>query len=279
MRVLVTGGRGELGSLLVPRLQQAGHTVRIMSRSARPTAVPAAGPQPAAVAAGMGPTRSAATAVPTVEWAQADLRDAASLATAVAGVDAVVHAASSALRDHGPVDVDGTRRLADAARAAGVRHFVYVSIVGVDRIPLSYFRAKHEAEQVVAASGVPYSLLRATQFHSLLARPLEALGRLPVRLVPAGFRFQPVASSEVADRLAAIVEQEPAGRLPDFGGPEVRTTTDLARAWARVRGRRVLIVPVPLPGAGAAALRAGWNLCPDHAAGRITWEEYLNRCE
>ena len=271
MRILVTGGRGHLGRELVPRLQQAGHTVRIMSRG-QPAAVPTP-PQPALVAAGPAPT-SAPT--PPLEWATAALATGEGLTAAVADVDAVIHAASSPIKARA-VDVDGTRRLLDAARAAGVAHFVYVSIVGVDRHPWDYYQQKYAAERLLEAGGVPYSILRATQFHYFVDLLLQTLGRLPVLFVPAGFQFQPVDIGEVADRLLAAVADGPGGRLPDFGGPEVRRVEDLARSWARSRGRRGPIVPVPLPGASAAAFRQGVHTCPDHATGKITWEEYL-RC-
>jgi uncharacterized protein YbjT (DUF2867 family) len=255
--ILVTGGRGVLGHQLVPRLQRAGHAVRVMSRAPRPASLGSVDAPP--------------------QWAQADLASGAGLEAAVAGIQVVIHAASDPRRATQAVDVEGTQRLLDAAHRAGVEHFVYVSIVGVDSIPYSYYRHKHATEAVVRTGRLPYSILRATQFHSLLEAVLVWPGRLPVRLIPAGFVFQPVDPGEVAERLVQIALGTPGGRLPDFGGPAVRTAEDLARSWTRIRRRRVLIVPVPLPGATAGGFRAGLNTCPDQAHGRVTWEEYLSR--
>src|SRR3990172_11470166 len=110
-RVLITGGTGVLGRELAPRLAQAGYTVRVMSRRA-----------------------ARAEGVQT-EWAQAQIETGEGLAGAVAGVDAIVHCASRPFRRTRGVDVEGTRRLLEAAKAASVSHFVYISIVGIDRIP------------------------------------------------------------------------------------------------------------------------------------------------
>src|SRR3989337_3515075 len=153
-RALITGGTGVLGREVAGRLSQAGYSVRVVSRRAAP-----------------------AEGAPT-EWAQAQIETGEGLAEAVAGVDVIVHCASSPFRRTREVDVEGTRRLLAAAGRVGVSHFVYISIVGVDRIPLPYYKAKLAAERLIEESGVPYSILRATQFHSLIDRFLGTLVRL-----------------------------------------------------------------------------------------------------
>ena len=167
-RVLITGGTGVLGSELVPRFVDAGYTVRVMSRRAR------------------------SERDPDVEWAQAQLATGEGLAEAVSGADVIVHAASSPFRRTEAVDVHGTRRLLEHAREAGVAHFLYISIVGIDRIPRVYFKHKLAAEALVEQAGVPWSILRATPFHTLIDRVLGALARLPIALLPTDFRFQPI---------------------------------------------------------------------------------------
>jgi len=248
-RVLVTGGTGALGRELVPRLA-AGHTVRVLSRRAPPA--------------------DAAT-----EWATAQIETGEGLAEAVEGVDVIAHCASSPFRRTRQVDVEGTRRLLDAAKAAGVSHFVYISIVGIDRIPLGYYKHKLAAERLIEASGVPYSILRAPQFHTLIDEIMRNLLRFPVGLYPAGFKFQPIDPGEVAERLVAAAEAGPGGRLPDIAGPEVRDAGELARAWLKAHGKRRLLVPLPLFGKVAAGYRAGHNCAPESKYGRITWEAWL----
>jgi uncharacterized protein YbjT (DUF2867 family) len=252
--VLVTGGTGLLGRAVVGELTAAGHTVRVLSR--RPAA----------------PGSVVDTAVDAVVG---DLATGAGLDAALRGVDAVVHSASDP-RDPQRVDVEGTGRLVGAARRAGEPHLVHVSIVGIDRIPWPYYRAKLAAERAVEASGLPWTVLRATQFHEFTDDLLARLTRLPVVPAPRGWRFQPVDVGEVAARLAAAVDAGPAGRLPDLGGPEVLTVPELTELHLTATGRRrrVVAVPVPVPGAFSRALRAGANLAPAGRAGR-TFAQFL----
>lgn len=240
--MLVTGGTGTLGRLVTERLRADGHEVRVLSRHAQPYAV--------------------------------DLRKGGpGLDTAMAGVDTVVHCASS---PNGG-DEDAARHLIAAARGAGVRHLVYISIVGVDRVPFGYYRSKLAVERLVEESGLGWTVLRATQFHDLPARMLGALAKLPVVLLPARVKDQPIEVAEVADRLAGLAEGEPAGRVTDMGGPEVRTFDSLARAYLKATGRRRLVMSVPLWGRAYRAFRSGGHLAPEHAVGKGTFEEYLDR--
>src|SRR3990172_3202894 len=252
-RALITGGTGVLGRELIPRLAAAGWTVRVLSRRAAP--------------AEGGPT----------EWAQAQIATGEGLAEAVTGVDVIVHCASSPFRRTREADVEGTRRLVDTAKAAGVAHFVYISIVGIDRIPLPYYKHKLAVERLIEESGVPFSILRAPQFHTLVDDVMRNLLRFPIGLYPAGFKFQPIDPGEGAARVVTPVEAGPGGRLPDIAGPEVRGAGELARAWLKARGKRRLLLPLPLFGKVAASFRAGDNCAPENKYGRITWAEWVSR--
>ncbi len=253
-RVLITGGTGILGRKLVPRFAGAGYTVRVMSRRGPPS--------------GRGPE---------VEWAQAQLASGEGVSHAVSGVDLIVHAASSPFRRSEEVDVGGTEGLLKHAREAGVSHFFYISIVGIDRIPLGYYKRKLAAESLVEQGGVPWSILRATQFHTLIDMQLRALLRFPIALVPTDFRFQPIDPGEVADRIVEHAAKGPSGRLPDLGGPEVHTLGELARTWAQVRGLRRRIFRLPLPGKVAAGFRQGLNTTPEGKYGQVTWADWVRR--
>jgi uncharacterized protein YbjT (DUF2867 family) len=238
--ILVTGGTGTLGRLVSERLRAGGHEVRVLSRHSEPYAV--------------------------------DLRAGGSgLHTALTGVDTVVHCATTPRGG----DERAATNLVAAARRAGVAHLVYISIVGVDRVPLGYYRSKLAVERLVEESGLGWTVLRATQFHDLVARVLQALTRMPVALLPAQVSDQPVEVAEVADRLARLAVGSPAGRVPDLGGPEVRTFESLARAYLGATGRRRAVVNVPFAGKTYRAFRAGGHLAPEHAAGTGTFEEYL----
>ncbi|MGY1700821.1 SDR family oxidoreductase [Geodermatophilus sp. SYSU D00766] len=249
--VLVTGGTGLLGRRVCRALTADGCRVRILTR--RPAEPP----------------------LPGVDVSVADLGTGAGLTAAVAGVGAVVHCATDP-RASRTVDVEGTERLLEAAREADRPHVVYVSIVGVDRIPLTYYRAKLAAEAAVARSGVPATVLRATQFHEFTLDLVDRMTRLPLVPVPRGSRIQPIDVDEVARRLADAVASGPATRLADLGGPEVLRVADLVRERLDDAGRHRPVLELPLPGAVGAALRAGANLAPGNRSGGRTWREFLD---
>ena len=250
--ILVTGGTGTLGRLVVPRLREAGCQVRVLSRHSR-------------------------EAVDGVEFVTGDLATGEGVEAAVEGAEIVLHCAGSSKGDE--VKAENLVRA-----ASGARHLVYISVVGADRIPVEsrvdrtmfgYFASKLAAERVVAESGLPWTMLRATQFYDLILLAAQQLARLPVIPVPAGFRFQPIDAGDVAARLVELALGTPAGLVPDIGGPRVYGTAELVRAYLRASGKHRRIVPVPLPGKAARAFRAGANLAPEGAVGRRTLEEFL----
>ena len=138
-----------------------------------------------------------------------------------------------------------------------------------------YFASKRAAERVAASSGLPWTILRATQFHELFLLTAQFMAKLPVLPVPARFRFQPVAAEEVAARLVELALGAPAGLVPDIGGPKVYGMDEILRAYLRAAGKRRPLIPVWIPGKAARAIRAGANLTPERAVGRQTWEEFL----
>ncbi|MFF1837467.1 SDR family oxidoreductase [Streptomyces sp. NPDC058231] len=237
--ILVTGGTGTLGRQVTDRLRVDGQEVRVLSRRSQPYAV--------------------------------DLRNGTGLGAAVDGVDVIVHCASS---PRGGDDL-AAGHLIEAAKRAGVSHLVYISIVGVDRLPLGYYTVKRRVERMVEDSGLGWTILRTTQFHDLVLRILDGAARLPVIPLPAGVRMQSVDTGEVAGRLAELAVAGPAGRVPEMGGPEVRELPELARAFLRATGRKRRIVPVRLAGRAYAGYRRGEHLTPGRAVGRTTFEEFL----
>jgi uncharacterized protein YbjT (DUF2867 family) len=256
--VLVTGGTGNLGRVLVPRLLTKGYGVRVLSRRERP-----------AVPAGARAVRG-------------DLGTGEGIEDALTGADVIVHCASGTgtarglmYRSARKTDVEATRRLLDIGAAKGSPHVVYISIVGVDKIPLGYYRAKHETEQVISSSGLPFTILRTTQWHTLAWEFCERLVRLPIVGVPAGLKLQLLDPGEVADRMVSLVEGVPAGAVADMGGPAVLDIRVVARSYLRATGKRRPVFSLPLPGRTIAAFRAGHNWTPEHADGRVTWDDWL----
>jgi uncharacterized protein YbjT (DUF2867 family) len=253
--ILVTGGTGTLGRHVVRRLRDADCDVRVLSRRSH--------------AANDG-----------IQFLTGDLATGEGIEPAVDGVAAIVHCAGS-----NKGDAELTRNLVRAASSQpGLPHLVYISVVGADRIPMvsrvdramfGYFESKLETERVVADSGLPWTTLRATQFHDLILAVARQLAKLPVIPIPAGFRVQPIDADEVAARLVELTLGEPAGRVPSMGGPKVYGAVELLYGYLRAAKRRRLIVPVSLPGKAARVFQAGANLAPEQAVGHRSWEEFL----
>jgi uncharacterized protein YbjT (DUF2867 family) len=183
----------------------------------------------------------------------------------------VLHAASDTHHRFGAGDPQQTRNLLSAC--ANVRHLLYVSIVGVDQIPLRYYAHKLECERLISESGLPYTVLRATQFHELVADLFTKLARWPLALLPPPAQVQPVAAEEVARRCVDLLESEPLGRALDFGGPEIHTLRELLDIWPG----RLRVLPLPIVGRLLHAYAEGRNTTPARADGRITWAQYLAR--
>jgi uncharacterized protein YbjT (DUF2867 family) len=214
---------------------------------------------------------------PRPGWVQGDLATGIGLGPALEGAEVVLHLASAAaeVTRIKATDIEGTRRLVAAAEGAGVKHMVFVSIVGIDRVAYPYYRAKVAAEEAVRAGAVPWSIVRATQFHDFIGRILRALARGPWLFVPRGFSFQPVASAEVASRLVEVARSAPTGTTEDLGGPQVLSAAELGRAWLAQRGESRRVVGLPIPGRAGRDFRAGNHLCPDRRQGRQPWTEWL----
>ncbi|WP_426247473.1 SDR family oxidoreductase [Nocardioides sp. LHG3406-4] len=244
--ILVTGGTGTLGRQVVPLLRAAGGDVRVLSRTPR-------------------------TSAGGVEYVAGDLLAGTGIEQAVSGVEVVVHLAG------GPKgDDEATAALVAAARPAGVRHIVLISVIGADAVPLGYLRAKQGAETVLMESGIGFSIVRAAQFHDLTLKMVRGMTRLPVVPIPGGLRLQPVDSGEVADRIAELALEAPAGRVADLAGPRVHPFRELVDLYLTAHGKHRPKLPVRIPGRAGRAYRDGANLTLAGATvGRRTWEEFL----
>lgn len=244
--ILVTGGTGTLGGHVLPHLVDPAREVRVLSRRTRE---PYDG----------------------VEFVAGDLVAGEGIREAVAGVGTVLHLAGGKKGD----DV-ATRNLMREASRIGVRHVVHISVIGADTMPIGWFRQQLAAEREVIESGVPWTMLRAAQFHDLVLTMARAMARMPVIPEPGGLRFQPVDSRDVAERLAELVRDRPAGRVADLPGPTVYDVGELTGGYLRARGKRRPRLGIRMPGKVGRAYRAGDNLSlRAPTTGTRTWEDFL----
>lgn len=253
MDVLVVGGTGEAGRATVVALVERGHAVRVLSRSGT-------------------------TDVPGATGYRGDLTTGAGLTEAMKGVDAVVdtfNVRSQSYEVARKAFVGSTERLLAAEAKAGVKHHVLLSIVAIDGSSYAYYRAKEAQEKAVAAGPVPYTILRATQFHEFAGQLAAQTKFGPFVAIPT-FVTRPVAVAEVGTALADAVEAPPSKRAPDLFGPTVESVPDMARRTLKARGVRAIVVPVPLPGKAGALMRSG-RLGGNGVGrqGQVTFDEWV----
>lgn len=243
----MAGGTGVVGSHVVAALRDRGHDPVVLARS---------------------------TGV--------DVLDGTGLREALAGVDAVIDVLSVSTQKADEARAffrTTTRNLLDAERAAGVNHHVLLGIVGSQKSDHGYYAGKIAQEALVHAGDVPWTELRATQFHEF-ARQIYGIAKIgPLNITPR-MVSQPIAAREVAERLVDLATAAPAGLVAELAGPKVESMPRMVRAYARAVGERGPILAVPLPGPGGKAMRDG-TLLPDPALqppaqlGTQTFDEWI----
>ncbi|MBO0677320.1 NAD(P)H-binding protein [Mycolicibacterium sp. S2-37] len=213
MKITVMGATGQIGSQVVELLRADGHEVVASSRSSG-----------------------------------ADVLTGAGLADALAGTDVLIDVTNSPSFEDDPVMDFFSRssaNLVSASRAAGVGHYVVLSIVGVDGLPESgYMRAKAVQEKAVSESGLPYTIVRATQFHEF-AEMITGSLTVGDEVHAPDAAIQPIAAADVAAEVARAAVGTPRGGVVDIGGPQKMSFADLARAVLAASGdeRSVVVDP------------------------------------
>ena len=244
MRIAVAGGTGTVGRHVVDVARERGHDVVILSRS---------------------------TGV--------DLMTGAGLTRAIDGTAAVIDVASvatqSAKKSIEFFEIT-TNNLLAAEKTAGVPHHLALSIVGSDRAPFGYYAGKQRQEQLVSAGPVPWTILRATQFHEFAQQTLDRVPG-PLAVVPR-MRTQPVAAREVAQHLVQLVQAPAQGMAPELAGPRVEQVVEMTGRLLRARHQHRLLLPVKMPGATGTAM-TGDGLLPTGPGprGSQTFDEWLTQ--
>lgn len=270
MKVLVTGGTGNLGSHVVRELTKRSDVqLRVMSLKA--------------------PDEGAARGI---EWIVGDLEDEDVVTRVADGIDVIIHAASDYSIDPAHADVRTTDLLLRKAKAAGVKQFSYISIVGCDKVPLPYYGAKVQCEAAVRGSGLSWSIFRATQFHSLVDAAIKEYSKpLLLALMPVELCVQSVDEDEVAEKLVESALRCESGSVTEMSGPELLTLGAMANTWFRTRKKSAAVLPVTIPplfdpnaGSGLAAEEQTWRIADAYRKGSqhlrrplSQWKNYLGR--
>ncbi|GHO51329.1 SDR family oxidoreductase [Ktedonospora formicarum] len=275
--ILLTGATGTLGQQVANALRNHPNiTTRLMSRRVFAPGG-SEGPRPYSRVSlrrfsGYGVPADqrqeiAALPFPAVSWVQADLKSGAGLSDAVHDIDVIIHCAGD------------PRRLLEAARATKVSHIVYISIVACDRIPLSYYQQKVAEEEAIKASGIAWSILRATQFHALIDLFLRRCSLLPwITPLPSDLLFQSIAECEVGRRMAELALASPTREIEEMGGPQVLSLGEMAYTWYTLRHVHRKLLPLWIPGQVAAGYRRGDNTCGGELPhGEITWAQWVQQ--
>jgi uncharacterized protein YbjT (DUF2867 family) len=234
MKIAVAGGTGVAGRHTVNALRSAGHDPIVIARSTG-----------------------------------TDLLTGVGLETALTSVDAVIDATnvkSTTKRASTTFFETTARTLISAAEAAGVRHIVALSIIGIERVPYGYYQGKLRQEQVLQQSPIPVSILRAAQFHEFATQYLATM-QGPIVPVPR-WRAQPVSAREVGQALAKIAASDPVP-MSELAGPQEEIMADMIRQVIRARGARRAVLEIGIPGATGKAMAAGGGL-PDRPGLRGT---------
>lgn len=243
MDIAIAGGTGVVGGMTARVAEERGHEVRILSRACGID-----------VLAGTG------------------------VAAAIAGADVLIDTlgvqTQSAQRATAFFTA-ATEALQRAEQESGIGHHVALSIVGVDRVPRGYYAGKIAQERSVEVGGIPWTILRATQFHEFAGQLCERARLGPIRLA-VRMRTQPVAVRAVAERLVDLAEAGPVGRARDLAGPREESMAEMMRAWAAHHGHRGRMPAIRLPGGFGRAMVDG-SILPGPEAERatLTFAEWL----
>ena len=247
LRVLVTGATGQLGLALLKQLKNTDYQVKITSRR-KPENV-------------------------YFEWVYSDLMTGKGLEEAIKDVDLIIHAATSPVKDSDIIDVSGFNKFLEMAQH--IKHFIYPSIVGIEDIPMKYYRNKYQAEELLTNSSVPHTIVRATQFHSFVEKLFLSKPLFKRYLVPGNIKIQSVDVDEFADHLVQMINVGPQGKADDFGGPEILTLREMAELKIRVNNETNEVVNLSFPGKLFKSFLEGNNTNEHQKVGKITFEEYL----
>jgi len=249
--ILITGGTGTLGREIIRQLNHTGRQISVITTKDDP-GLPEG-----------------------IKVIKGDIRDIDSIKEAVAGAAIIIHAASNPLNAQ-LVDIEGTQNLLASVNKSRLRHFIYISIAGVNNSDFPYYKVKYQVEQLIAAADIPFTILRATQFHEfVLYRMIKPYDTGSSLVVPAGLKFQPIDISDVAGKMVGLIAGGANNETITIGGPQVLAIEEMARRYLNTLKRTDELETENMTGERFDMLRSGINLCEEQAFGTKTWQQFL----
>ena len=167
------------------------------------------------------------------------------LAIDLSGVDIIFHLASSTQNYSYQTDVNGTSKLLEIAKKHQVKHFIYISIVGVDQLPVKYFKIKKKVEEVIQQAGISFTILRATQFFEFFEKEVIKYQKLPIAIVPGDILYQPIEVRLVSDKLIEIAKSKPQNKILELGGSEKILLKDALKIWLKKKSKKKVMLNIP----------------------------------
>lgn len=252
-KILITGGTGNLGKVIVNFLIKNGLKVSVLT------------------------SHEEISNSTSINFIKGDLTNKESLIDLKNKFDIIIHCASNAL-DSDIVDIKGSQNLLDTVVQDNIKHFIYISIVGVDKSSFKYYQNKYSVENFIKKSDIPYTIIRATQFHDLvlqrIIKPLDEEKGTKL-FVPENLRFQSIDKKDIAKKVYEIMEQDPKNETINIGGPEILTLDKMLDIYLTLLNRDELTESVPPKSDLQKIFTTGINLCPENKYGTITWNNYL----
>ena len=250
-KTLITGGTGKLGTVLSSVFSKNNMPYQILTSRELP---------------------------PQSPLVYGNLTDGTGLQQALKGVEVIAHCASSFF-DHQKVDVVGTENLIKNIDYSSIKLLVYISIVGVDQIPLPYYESKRKAEKIIQQSGVPHLILRFTQFHDFILYLLEDFANNSHSShfleIPQRLHFQSIGMEDVANTILSNTQQPNTGLL-EIGGPKIETLDQMAESFLKIKkiDKKIKMFEAKHP--LHIAFIGGKNIAGNALKNGITWDHFLS---
>lgn len=243
--ILITGGTGNLGKVLSNVLREKGFLFAVASRSNK----------------GNSPQKVVM-----------DLLENKGVAEAVKGRDIIFHLATDLKKD-----TVLTQNLLNGIGENKNIHLIYISIVGIDKTPFNYYQQKLESENKIKASGIPYTILRATQFHDFIDQIFSTLLKYKIGVLPKRVMVQPIDIETVAKSLYEISLHSPENKTFEIGGLQSFSFDEVAKEWMNTSGKKRWIINLPLFRKLAKSFFGGVLLTNKIEASALSWKNWLQK--